>query len=223
MRILSRFFKFGSIGSNTDNLTLIPEYPRLHMACGNNILPQWINTDLSPQDGASLMDFTKPFPYSDACFDAVFCEHSIEHISKDEAQFMCGEVYRVLRDGGRFRVVTPSLEKMAKMALSENSEETKYYLNWYRKWNKEPDASVSDAVNAMFYKHGHRHLYLKSELSNLLFSVGFKALEFYETNEYGDVVFNSVDGHGRVIGEEINAAEAIAVEAMKAGTGLWRS
>lgn len=186
------------------------------MACGNNILPQWVNTDLSPQDGASSMDFTKPFPFPDACFDAAFCEHSIEHISKGEARFMCGEVYRVLRDRGCFRVVTPSLEKIAKMALLENSDETKYYLNWYRNWNKEPEASVSDAINAMFYKHGHRHLYLKSELSDLLFSAGFRNLEFYETNKYGDAIFNGVDGHGRVIGEKINAAESIAVEVVKA-------
>jgi predicted SAM-dependent methyltransferase len=193
----------------------VPEHPRLHLACGYNMIPGWINTDLLPLNGTTIMDFTKPFPYADGSFEAVFCEHSIEHISKSDAKIMCAEVYRVLKPDGRFRVVTPSIEKIATMALSENSEATQAYLNWYRGWAKEPDATVSDTINAMFYKHGHQHLYLRSELCALLKASGFDDIELLEPDEYGHPVFNGVDGHGKVVGEKVNAAEAFAAEAKK--------
>jgi SAM-dependent methyltransferase len=188
---------------------------KLHLACGRNLIPGWLNTDLVPLEGTTPLDFTKPFPYPDASFDAVFCEHAIEHVSKEEGAAMCAEVFRVLRNGGRFRVVTPAIESIAAMALSEGSFDTRFYLAWYRGWNKAPNATLSDAINAMFYMHGHRHLYMRGELSDLLKSCGFSGIQFFGAGEYGDRVFDGVDGHGKVIGKKINAMESVAVEATK--------
>lgn len=195
---------------------VVPQFPRLQLASGYNIIPNWINTDLLPLEGTTFLDFIKPFPYADGSFDAVFCEHSIEHISTNDAQLMCREIYRVLRKGGHFRVVTPELEKIAAMALHENSPDVQAYIQWYRDWNKNPNATVSDAVNAMFYMHGHQHLYMRAELAALLRSIGFSDIRFFEAGEYGQPVFNGVDGHGKVIGEKINAMEAFAIETSKA-------
>src|SRR5437764_15395399 len=79
---------------------------KLQLGCGQNILPNWINTDSSPYVATDYLDFTKPFPFSSSIFAAVFCEHTIEHISKAQALTMITEVFRVLRAGGLFRVVT---------------------------------------------------------------------------------------------------------------------
>lgn len=193
----------------------MPEFPRLHLACGYNLIPGWINTDFLPLEGTTFLDFTKRFPYADNSFDAAFCEHSIEHIDKSEAKFMCAEIFRVLRSGGYFRIVTPSLEKMAAMALSEQASDTQHYLKWYRGFVKDENASVSDAVNAMFYKHGHQHLFMCSELAEILKNIGFSTIRFFEPDKYGAPVFQGVDGHGKVIGYDINAMEAFALEAEK--------
>jgi predicted SAM-dependent methyltransferase len=161
------------------------------------------------------MDFTRIFPFATASFDAAFCEHSIEHIAKSDAKFMCTEVYRVLKPGGRFRVVTPSIEKFAKLALSDGSDTSRQYLDWFRKWSNDPAASLADALNAWFFKHGHRHLFTNAELSDLLQQAGFRNIKILEPEEYGDPVFSGVDGHGKVVGSHINSAEAIAIEAQK--------
>jgi predicted SAM-dependent methyltransferase len=224
MNLVERFFRARQANPVQEAATptaqtperVVPQFRRLQLASGYNLIPDWINTDLLPLDGTTFLDFTKPFPYADESFDAVFCEHSIEHISTDDARLMCREVYRVLRRGGHFRVVTPELEKIAAMALHEDSPDVQAYIEWYRDWNKKPDATVSDAVNAMFYMHGHQHLYMRAELAGLLKSAGFADMRFFEAGEYGQPVFNGVDGHGKVIGEKINAMEAFAVETSKA-------
>jgi predicted SAM-dependent methyltransferase len=210
-----RFYKLRSL-LPIFKKNIVPHTPRLHLACGNNFLPGWLNTDFYPEGGAVFMDFTRTFPFATASFDAAFCEHSIEHIAKSDAKFMCEEVHRVLKPGGRFRVVTPSIEKFAKLALSDGSDTAKQYLAWFRKWSNDSTATLSDALNAWFFKHGHRHLFTHGELSDLLQQAGFKNIKILEPEEYGDPVFSGADGHGKVVGSHINSAEAMAIEAEKA-------
>jgi predicted SAM-dependent methyltransferase len=93
---------------------------KLQLGCGHNILPDWINKDSTPSATAEY----KPFPFADNIFAAVFCEHTIEHISKAQAFGMIAEVFRVLRPGwaiqdcnaipGKFRPDGPG----AKISLS---------------------------------------------------------------------------------------------------------
>lgn len=213
--VKKRFYKLRSL-LPIFRTNITPPVSRLHLACGNNVLPGWLNADFYPEGGAMFMDFTRRFPFATASFDAAFCEHSIEHIEKSDAAFMCREVHRVLKSGGRFRVVTPSIEKFAKLALSSESETTRNYLEWFRTWSNDPHASLSDALNAWFFKHGHRHLFTNEELSDLLRQTGFQNIRILEPEEYGDPVFSGVDGHGKVVGSHINSSEAIAVEAQKA-------
>jgi predicted SAM-dependent methyltransferase len=192
-----------------------PKLRRLHLGCGTNILPGWINTDILPQPSAEFLDFSKPFPFPDECLDAVFCEHTIEHVPKETAVVMCREVFRTLCPGGVFRVVTPSLENMATLALFPSSRTATRYLTWYRKWVQNPSATLSDAINAMFYQHGHRHIYSREELSEILLNTGFCGLRTLGAGEHGNSVFAGVDSRGKVIGDEINSIEAFALEVRK--------
>jgi predicted SAM-dependent methyltransferase len=47
--------------------------------------------------------------------------HTIEHIEKSEALKMIAEVFRVLKPGGWFRVVTPSLENFCRLAMATDA------------------------------------------------------------------------------------------------------
>jgi predicted SAM-dependent methyltransferase len=188
---------------------------KLQLGCGQNILQGWLNTDSTPSPVADYLDFVKPFPFAANIFAAVFCEHTIEHIAKPEARHMISEAYRVLRPGGLFRVVTPSLENFCRMVLEPESEPAIKYMAWFRTYTNNPKASMTDAINLCFYGHGHRHLYTGDELASALRAVGFTAIRVMPAGNYGDPVFNGVDGHGRVIGDEINTIEAMALEAAK--------
>ena len=188
---------------------------KLQLGCGHNVLPGWVNTDSAPSVGVDYLDFSRRFPFADGMFVAVFCEHTIEHISKAEGFFMLTEVFRVLRPGGVFRVVTPCLETFCRMVLDPDSAAARKYLDFFRRYTNDSRATISDALNLAFYGHGHRHLYTADELSAVLQQAGFGQLELMRAETYRHPIFNGVDGHGRVVSQEINALEAMAFEATK--------
>jgi predicted SAM-dependent methyltransferase len=129
-----------------------------------------------PSPSADYLDFTKRFPFGDNVFGAIFCEHTIEHIPKSQAQAMVREVHRVLRPGGAFRVVTPSLETLVQLIVSQESPMSQKYLSWFRKYSNNPHATVCDAINLAFYGYGHCHIYSRHDLSDLLHQAGFRDL-----------------------------------------------
>lgn len=188
---------------------------KLQLGCGTNLLPGWVNTDSAPAPNADFLDFTQPFPFVENSFTAAFCEHTIEHIEKPQAARMIGQVFRVLRPGGMFRIVTPSLENFCRLALEPNSPTAQKYLAFFRRYVNNPNADIADAMNLIFYGHGHRHIYMVQELGGMLMQAGFTNVRVMPAGSYGFPIFNGVDGHGKVIGAEINAIEAMAMEAAK--------
>lgn len=188
---------------------------RLHLGCGANILQGWLNTDAMPSPDVDYLDCTRRFPFVDDSFHAVFCEHLIEHIEKPQAHSMAQEVFRVMRSNAKFRIVTPSLEGIARLALDPQSADARKYVEFCRRFLGDPSAQISDAVNLAFYGHGHRHVYQVEELGAMLRQVGFVDIQSMTAGVYGDPIFNGVDGHGKIIGEDINAIEAFAIETRK--------
>jgi predicted SAM-dependent methyltransferase len=188
---------------------------KLQLGCGANVLPGWINTDVMPAGGVDHLDFTKPLPCADNSIAAIFCEHTIEHITKTDALRLLKEIFRILKRGAYLRIVTPSLENFCRFVLEPNTEAATKYLDFSRRYSKNPNASMSDAINRIFYEHGHRHIYSITELGKMLGDVGFAPVLGMAAGSYHFPVFHGVDGHGKVIGEDINAIEAFAVEARK--------
>jgi predicted SAM-dependent methyltransferase len=188
---------------------------KLQLGCGANILPGWINTDNQPSVRADYLDFTQQFPFVSNMMAAVFCEHTIEHITSAEAVRMVGEVFRVLKPGGWFRVVTPSLDRICQMLLDPDSAPTRIYVDWARRFMNKPNATITDAMNLVFYGHGHRHIYSAEELLALLRQAGFSDLRSMPGGQYANPIFNGVDGHGKIMGEEANSVETMAIEARK--------
>ncbi|MCZ7468500.1 methyltransferase domain-containing protein [Agrobacterium sp. O3.4] len=189
---------------------------KLHLGSGLNILTGWTNTDVEIGDDAVMfLDFTKKFPFEDESFDAVFSEHAIEHVQKSEGHFMLSEAFRVLKPGGSCRIVTPCLENMAKLIFYPDGPVATRYVEWFKKFVDDDSSTIYDAFNKMFYGHGHRHIYSKHELFNVLSTVGFVNLEYFDTGVYGNSVFSGVDSHGKWIGDDIARIESVAIECRK--------
>ena len=87
-------------------------------------------------------------------------------------------------------------------------------MNFVRKRN--PGASVSDAVNMIYYGYGHRHIYTPDELAEILVSIGFSGVTETKPGVSNDPTFQGIEGHPKLLGLEENAVEAFALDARKA-------
>jgi SAM-dependent methyltransferase len=79
----------------------------LDVGCGKNKTPGAIGIDRNPATAADVLcdlDHT-PYPFADNSFDRLQAIHVIEHVS-DVIRAM-EEFHRLVRPGGRVRVVTP--------------------------------------------------------------------------------------------------------------------
>jgi predicted SAM-dependent methyltransferase len=186
---------------------------KLNIGCGGNILRGWLNVDFEPSPGAVYLDARNDWPLAAGAFDAALSEHMIEHISKADGAEMLAKIFRVLKPGGVVRVVTPDLAFIAELITSD-SEDGRRYLATIGSLQGSA-LTKCDAVNLLFRGYGHVYLYSASELSDAARRAGFVDIVETRAGQPLDPIFSRAEGHGGVIGEDINALEAFAIEARK--------
>jgi len=76
---------------------------------------------LSLPENIMVHDLTRGIPFPDACVDAVYHSHVLEHIDRTEAPKFIQECSRVLRDGGVIRVVVPDFERYCRKYMDHIS------------------------------------------------------------------------------------------------------
>lgn len=92
----------------------------VNLGCGDRIHPDWINFDLKPRRQIVIAhDISTPLPLDDACADAVYHSHVLEHLPRPIVPAFLRECRRVLRPGGVMRVVVPDLEGIVRSYLSQ--------------------------------------------------------------------------------------------------------
>jgi len=62
-------------------------------------------------------DLRRGIPFSDSVVDVVYHSHLLEHIDRNSAPAFLAECLRVLKPGGRIRIVVPDLEFLARRYL----------------------------------------------------------------------------------------------------------
>lgn len=151
------------------------ETPRLHIGCGDNELPGWLNTELCPRGGQIFLDAAKPFPFDGGVFPFIYSEHMIEHISAPDAEAMLGECFRVMTADGVLRLVTPNLAFLLRLLEPQPAPEVSAYLRYSISAHRVP-AAVADGVgvfNTFMREWGHQFIHTERSLRTLLERAGF--------------------------------------------------
>jgi predicted SAM-dependent methyltransferase len=191
---------------------------KLHMGCGWNVLPGWINCDLRPRrDGVIQVDVTKGLPFPDGIVDYVFHEHMIEHLPRPEGVKFLQECFRVLRPGGKIRVTAPDLDFLWKLVHEPTERSTDYVKQTMA--NLLPDEQEPHpvlVVNNYFYAFGHQFIYDFDLLSRTMERVGFVDLARAEVGASKDPNLDDLEHVGRMP-EGFLELESMVVEARKPG------
>ena len=91
-------------GQRLDVLHLAPEEGlarKLASICG----PRYVSVDADPSSIATVTADITRLPFERDTFDLALCSHVLEHVVDDHAAI--GELFRVLRPGGRALVLNP--------------------------------------------------------------------------------------------------------------------
>ena len=146
----------------------LKEFSKLHLACGNRILPGWANIDLIGPHTVIKHNLTRRFPISDGCIEYIFNEHFIEHVTREDARKILNQCFRVLRPGGVLRITTPDLRNLVDAYLKNDLE----------RWNSVEfhPGTGCQLVNEGMRSWDHKFLYDLEELTLLLKEVGFNEI-----------------------------------------------
>jgi predicted SAM-dependent methyltransferase len=79
----------------------------LDLGCGNKKRPGAIGVDFNDRTAADVIHNLNafPYPFDDASVDEVYLDNILEHL--DEPLKVMEEVYRIVRPGGRVKVIVP--------------------------------------------------------------------------------------------------------------------
>ncbi len=78
------------------------------------------NKDRFPQN-VEFGNIAKGLPIASEKCTGIYCSHVLEHLSLDEFRLALFETFRILKPGGKFRLVLPDLEYEVKKYSEDNS------------------------------------------------------------------------------------------------------
>jgi predicted SAM-dependent methyltransferase len=190
---------------------------KLHIGCGETLLKGWLNSDIrAVSRDVYFLDATRPFPFGKDEFDYAFCEHMIEHVSYPAGARMVAEVHRVLKPGGKFRLVTPGLEFLHGLLRRPDDPLHREYIEHnVKKWVPEaPGPGAAFVINLFVRAWGHTFIYDEPTLKELLQRAGFRDVTKVELGRSEDPALAGLE-HPERMPPGFLALESLALEATK--------
>lgn len=87
-----------------------PELKKLHLGCGNKILPGYVNVDILAAPGLTFQADLRKLPLASGSFDKIYSCANIEHFGRKEWIPVLREWARVLRKNGILQISTMDFE-----------------------------------------------------------------------------------------------------------------
>lgn len=183
-----------------DGITATPV--RLHIGCGPNVLPGWVNIDsVARAPGVRCDVDLTALPWADASVEAVLAEHVLEHLSFAEEALIWPELARVLRTGGQFTLEVPDFEWVCATFLNAEDD----FRAFYQVGHPDHYAGCGRALDqrwgilqTMFFgnQNGagqfHRSAYTEGKLRALAAMTGFAGIELHRVFNKGGQALRAV-------------------------------
>ncbi len=133
---------------------------KLHVGCGNVILPGWTNLDIEKLPGVDIVDdITTLTKIPDNSCDIIYASHVLEHVGRNEFE----DVIRIwnykLKKNGILRIAVPDFEKV---------------ITWYQRTKHIIDiVGLVSGGQKTKYDY-HKMIYDKKSLTEILLKMGFQ-------------------------------------------------
>jgi len=108
---------------------------KLHLGCGPNIRPGWVNVDLNAKADLRI-DLRKSLPFVDDSCVITHSEHFLEHLDFPDGicEFL-RECFRVTKPGGRISIGVPDAGgALMRYAAAQQAGEAFFRRSWHPEW-----------------------------------------------------------------------------------------
>lgn len=142
----------------------------INLGCGPHPIAGWLNIDIERHgSGINIIwDLSKGLPIgvyeTGERSEFIYSEHFLEHITKEQAEKLLCDCFKVLKPGGVIRISMPDLHHLMEMYREGN-------INWTPEcWKpKTPCQMVNEGMRLW----GHQYLWDKYEITETLKKIGF--------------------------------------------------
>lgn len=148
---------------------IIKRAPRkLHVGCGQNHWPEYINVDLY-SDKADIKAPADSLPFEDGSYDLIEAHHLLEHLDKDNVREVLAEWRRVLSPDGHIFLSLPDIVADFDLLKDAHSKQAEHPELW--------DAFMQVVFGEPGPGMAHRYGYSRESLTRLLQEAGFEDVE----------------------------------------------
>jgi predicted SAM-dependent methyltransferase len=167
---------------------------RLHLGCGNALLPDWVNMDCYPPSEIPgiqvlMLDMRRRWPLADGSAAALFSEHFLEHLPFETVRrhiFM--EISRVLEPGGRVRIGVPNGEYFVEQYVASKRGAAEALYEEARQGK-----SPMMMLNEIAHGHGHYFVYDFETMRHMLNGAGFTEIRRMDPGKTEVETFRGLD------------------------------
>lgn len=170
----------------------------VNLGSGEVLLDGFLNLDVFPiplldprRESYFGVDLRGPLPFGDASVDGIFSEHTFEHLTYEQVARLLGECMRVLKPGGRIRLIVPDLSLFLRAYCADDRA-------WFERWERlyfvdSPDPERArrrlltpmNAISFVTQEYGHLSAWDFETLRRYMEDAGFAEIRHcsYRTGE----------------------------------------
>lgn len=158
---------------------------KIHLGCGADIRPGWVNVDLAvtpppgfeaaahPDTQLVAHDLREGLPLAEDSCAAIYSSHFFEHLEYRHGLRLMRDCYRALKPGGIFRLCMPNYRGVFEAYLRHDAE----YFRMVDYGLAEPRTrTLGDYMTYSLYQFGeHKCFYDEERFQTVLSDVGFRS------------------------------------------------
>jgi SAM-dependent methyltransferase len=146
-------------------------------------------------------DIVKGLPLADGTVDAVYASHILEHLARDDFHAALHNTWRLLKDGGVFRLIVPDLQWRAEVYVRASAAgDSKAGSAFLRSCCLGIETRPRSLWELMTFTFGHsKHFWMYDEpaMREALQAAGFRNIRRVEIGDAANPMFAKVEEEGR--------------------------